>query len=154
MKALRPSATLVIAAFAAMAATACATTETASTPTAAATATVAKPAPAATPAPAMKVVEKPAAFAICGACHGSAPDAPPGLGPNLFAVAGKKAGTAHPDFDYSAALKNSGKTWTPENLSAFIQDPAKFIPDNNMDFPGLPDAAQAKAVADYMATLH
>lgn len=144
----RPSAPLWLVALAAMAAASCATT-TPSAPAPAAKPAAAAPAPAATAA-----VEKPAAFAICGACHGSSANAAPSLGPNLFGIAGKKAGTAHPDFDYSAALKNSGKTWTPENLAAFIQDPAKFIPDNNMDYPGVPDPVAAKAIADYVATLH
>jgi cytochrome c len=152
-----PSAIVWLAALAAMAVASCATAVPSVPAAPAPAAPAAKPAtPAATPAPAAAAaaVAKPAAFGICSGCHGSSAGAPPSLGPNLFGVAGKKAGSAHPDFDYSAALKNSGKTWTPENLTAFIQDPGKTIPGNNMDFPGLPDPATAKSIADYMATLH
>jgi cytochrome c2 len=152
MKLPHPYASLWLSALAAMAAASCATTPAsppASTPAEAAPAAPA--APAARPAAA---VERPAAFAVCGACHGTAADAAPSLGPNLFGVAGKPAGTAHPDFDYSAALKASGKVWTPENLAAFLQDPAGFIPGNNMDYPGVSDEATAKSIADYMASLH
>lgn len=151
----RPSATLLLSAFAAIALSACATSPSPAVAKPAApvaTAPAAAKAAAAAPA-ASKPIERPAAFAVCAACHGAAPNAPPGLGPNLFAVAGKKAGTAHPDYDYSDALKKSGKVWTPENLAAFVQDPAKSIPDNNMDYPGVTDAATAKAIAEYMATL-
>ncbi|THD73121.1 c-type cytochrome [Phenylobacterium sp.] len=119
----RPSATLWLAALAA----------------AAATSAMAQPA---TP---------PADFAVCTACH----EVKPGgvsLGPTLFGVAGRKAGSV-PDFDYSPALKAWGMSWTPENLQAFILDPAKTVPNNKMDYSGAADAATAKAIADYLATL-
>ena len=153
----RPSATLLLAALSALAVSACATSPApasapakVSTPVAAAPA--AKPVAPAAPA-ATKVVERPAAFAVCAACHGSTANASPGLGPNLFGIGGKPAGSAHPDFDYSDALKKSGKVWNAETLAAFLQDPGKYIPDNNMDYPGVSDAASAKAIAEYTASL-
>jgi len=109
--------------------------------TAAATAARAQPAPA-----------PPADFAVCSACHESTAKAAPSVGPNLFNVGGRKAGTA-PDFDYSDALKNSGITWTSDTLSAFILDPAKTVPGNKMDYGGAADAAAAKAIADYLMSL-
>lgn len=151
---LRSSATFLIAAFAAVAAAGCATSPESEAPSAPAAAATPAPAAPAAPAASTAAVAKPALFAVCSACHGTTADAPPGLGPNLVGVVGKKAGTAHPDFDYSDALKNSGKVWTPETLAAFLQDPAKVIPGNDMDYPGVPDAATAKQIADYMATLH
>ncbi|MBI1358704.1 MAG: c-type cytochrome [Alphaproteobacteria bacterium] len=143
----RPPATVVLAALAAIAATACASQP--ATAPAAASAPAAAPAAAATPA----VVERPAAFAVCAACHGTTADAPPSLGPNLFGVAGKKAGSV-PGYDYSDAMKASTIVWTPENLAAFVADPAKVIPDNNMDFPGVSDSDADKAIAAYLASLH
>jgi cytochrome c len=95
-------------------------------------------------------VAQPASFAICGACHATKADSPPGIGPNLFNIAGKKAGSVDGDFDYSDALKASGKMWTPENLEAFIRAPATAVPGNKMDFPGSPDA---KAIAAYVGSL-
>jgi cytochrome c len=94
----------------------------------------------------------PADFAVCSACHESTAKAAPSVGPNLFNVGGRKAGTA-PDFDYSDALKNSGITWTSDTLSAFILDPAKAVPGNKMDYGGATDAAAAKALADYLMSL-
>jgi|SRR5579859_2558292 len=123
MRLRRPSATLWLAAIAA----------------AAATSAMAQPA---TP---------PADFAVCTSCHEIKPGGV-SLGPTLFGVAGRKAG-AVADYDYSPALKAWGMSWTPENLTAFILDPAKTVPGNKMDYSGASDAATAKAIADYLATL-
>jgi len=111
--------------------------------TAAATAALAQPPAPATP---------PADFAVCGACHENTAKAQPSVGPNLFNIGGRKAGTAA-DYDYSPAMKSSGTTWNADTLQAFILDPAKAVPGNKMDFPGAPDAASAKAIADYLMTL-
>jgi cytochrome c len=94
----------------------------------------------------------PADFAVCSACHESTAKAAPSVGPNLFAVGGRKAGAA-PDFDYSDALKNSTTIWSADTLSAFILDPAKAVPGNKMDYGGASDAKAAKAIADYLMTL-
>jgi cytochrome c len=93
----------------------------------------------------------PADFAICAACHEIKPGGV-SLGPSLFGVAGRKAGSLA-DYDYSPAMKSWGMDWTPENLAAFILDPAKTVPNNKMDYSGASDAATAKAIADYLATL-
>jgi cytochrome c len=74
------------------------------------------------------------------------------VGPNLFGVFGRKAGAA-PGHEGSDALKKSGITWNAQTLAAFVTDPAKAVPDNDMDYPGVSDAATVKAIVDYMATL-
>ena len=148
MSIFRPSRTVWLAAIAAIAVTACAT--------APATETSAKPAASPAPAPAAAAASVPAtppsAFGICGACHATTANAPPKLGPNLFGIVGRKAGAA-PGFDSSDAMKNSGITWNSENLQAFVRDPGKTVPNNDMDFPGVSDADSAKAVVAYLATL-
>jgi cytochrome c len=93
----------------------------------------------------------PPLFAVCQACHESTADAGASVGPNLFAVGGRKAGTAK-DFDYSDAMKNSSVIWSADTLTAFVTDPAKTIPNNKMDYSGA-DAATAKQIADYLMTL-
>jgi cytochrome c len=126
---------------------------------AAATAALAQPAQPAQPpgqAPAAAPAAQPAAtppgeFGICGACHESKAGAGPSLGPNLFGVGGRKAGSVA-DYDYSPAMKASGITWSADTLAAFITDPNKTVAGNKMDYPGA-DAATAKAVADYLMTL-
>jgi cytochrome c len=94
----------------------------------------------------------PADFAVCSACHESTAKAAPSLGPNLFGVGGRKAGSA-PDFDYSDAMKSSTVVWSADTLSAFVLDPAKTIPGNKMDYGGAPDPKAAKAIADYLMSL-
>lgn len=101
-----------------------------------------------TPAPA---AAPPADFAVCGACHEATANARPSLGPNLWNIGGRKAGSVA-DYDYSPAMKASGITWSADTLQAFIVDPGKTVPDNKMDYPGA-DAAAAKAIADYLMGL-
>jgi cytochrome c len=86
------------------------------------------------------------------ACHGMAKDAPPSIGPNLWGVVGRKAGST--DYAYSPAMKAYGQTWAAENLQAYVQSPATAVPGTIMTYPGVPDPAAAKAVVDYLATLH
>ena len=149
--------TVLLAVIAAAAVSACATSPAA--------APAAKPAASAPAAPAAKAsaasaaaagaaksTTPPPAFAICSACHGTTASAPPGLGPNLFGVVGRKAGSVA-DYDYSPAMKASGKVWTAEALQAFVLDPGKAVPGNKMDYDGAADASTAKAIAEYMTTL-
>lgn len=154
--ATRPSAPIWLAALAALAASACATqpaAEPAAKPAPVAAAKPAAPAaPAAAPSPAATALAPPPSFVVCTGCHGTKPGAPPSLGPNLFGLAGKKAG-AVPGFVYSDAMKASTLVWTEATLAAFTADPAKTIPDNEMDFSGISDPAAAKAIGAYLAAL-
>ena len=107
------------------------------------------PAPPQRPAPA---AAPPADCAGCQACHETTAGARPSLGPNLFGVGGRKAGSIA-DFDYSDAMKASTTVWDAETLKAFILDPAKAMPGNKMDYPGASDETSAKAIADYLMSL-
>lgn len=93
----------------------------------------------------------PPSFGVCAACHESTPNARPSLGPNLFGVGGRKAGS-FADYDYSPAMKASTTVWTAETLAPFIQDPTKALPGNKMDYDGS-DTDTAKAIAAYLMTL-
>jgi cytochrome c len=113
------------------------------------------PASPAIPAPATPVPQPatpPAAAQDCMACHGMAKDAAPSIGPNLWNVIGRKAGSA--DYPYSPAMKAYGQNWTAATLQVFIQSPATVVPGTAMAYAGLPDPAVAKAVVDYLSTLH
>jgi cytochrome c len=91
-------------------------------------------------------------FVRCAICHKTAKDAGNGLGPNLFGVGGRKAGTAA-GFAYSDAMKNSGIVWTEDKLEAYIGDPKGVVPGNRMAFAGLSNHQQADDVAAYLMTL-
>src|SRR5262249_50601744 len=87
-------------------------------------------------------------FVECAACH-SVERGVNNVGPSLAGLFGRHAGSL-PDFRYSAAMRKSGITWTPDELNEFISDPQKRVPANRMPYAGLTDAA---ARADLIAYL-
>ncbi len=91
-------------------------------------------------------------FARCTVCHTAEKGGPNRVGPNLFGVVGRKAGTL-PGYSYSTAMKNSGITWSQENLEVYLLNPSKMVPGNKMPFAGFSDHQQAEDVAAYLATL-
>ena len=103
------------------------------------------------PVPAPASATPPALFAVCQACHESTVGANASVGPNLWGIGGRKAGSL-PGFDYSPAMKGSPMVWSADTLTAFLTDPAKTIPGNAMDYPGN-DPATAKVLADYLMSL-
>jgi cytochrome c len=106
----------------------------------------------ATAAQAGDAVKGKTVFQRCAICHRVDKGGGNGLGPNLFGVFGRKAGTAA-GFSYSAAMKSSGLTWSADKLSAYIEHPAKVVPGNRMAFAGLPNPEQRADVVAYLATL-
>lgn len=93
-----------------------------------------------------------AVFQRCAICHRAEKDGGNGLGPNLFGVIGRKAGTVE-NFAYSSAMKNSGITWSPDKLTAYIEHPSAVVPGNRMAFAGIGNAEQRADVVAYLATL-
>jgi len=96
------------------------------------------------------VLKGKSAFAICAMCHSDLPGKN-GIGPSLFGVVGRDAGSA-PGFKYSEAMKTAGK-WTPERLDAFIAAPKAVVPGTAMPFGGVKDAAKRADIVAYLGTL-
>ncbi len=119
------------------------------TPSAAASAS---PSPTAAPAPAAAAaVAAPPAFALCRACHSVEPGQN-GIGPTLAGVYGAKS--AHiASFDYSAAMEGAGLTWNEATLDRYLENPNGVVPGTTMSFAGVKNAAQRKAIIDYLKTL-
>ncbi|MDE3080957.1 MAG: cytochrome c family protein [Paracoccaceae bacterium] len=88
----------------------------------------------------------------CAVCHSNAKDAPNKIGPNLFGVVGRKAGS-YAGYNYSPAMKNSGITWTEEKLEAYIEHPQQVVAGNKMPFGGISDHKQTEDLAAYLASL-
>ncbi|MFD2174904.1 c-type cytochrome [Rhodobacter lacus] len=74
-------------------------------------------------------------FSKCKACHSIiAPDGTEivkgaKVGPNLYGVVGRTAGT-YPEFKYKdsiIALGETGFAWTEEEIAEYVKDPAKFL---------------------------
>lgn len=89
------------------------------------------------------------AFQTCAACHSLEPGRNL-TGPSLANVLGRKAGTV-PGFQrYSDALKRSGTVWNEQNLDAWLKEPEKFIPGNDMAFPGIKDDKARRDLIAYL----
>lgn len=86
---------------------------------------------------------------VCATCHSFDQGGPNLLGPNLWAVVGRPVGS-HGGFNYSAALKAHGGTWSYEALDAYIASPARAIPGNRMGYAGM---RRAQDRADLLAWL-
>jgi cytochrome c len=88
-------------------------------------------------------------FNQCKACH-SAKAGENRIGPSLFGVVGRKSGSIE-GFKYSDAMKNAGRTWTPEDLDKYLSDPKATVPGNKMAFPGLKKPEDRQNVIAYLA---
>jgi cytochrome c len=95
---------------------------------------------------------RPASFGQCAVCHSDKQGQKSGFGPNLYGIAGTKAG-AVPGYAFSAAMASSGVQWNRENLDAFLQSPQSRIPGTKMSFSGVKDAAKRKEIVDYILGL-
>lgn len=91
-------------------------------------------------------------FARCMVCHTADKGGPNRVGPNLFGVVGRKAGTL-PGYSYSTAMKSSGITWDEEVLAKYLVAPSKMVPGTKMPFGGFSEPTQAADVAAYLGTL-
>jgi cytochrome c len=92
------------------------------------------------------------AFQKCYSCHSVDRNEKDLSGPNLAGVIGRRAG-ALPNFTYSPAMKNAGAgglVWNDEALDRYLADPLEMIPETTMSFPGVKNAAERRALVDYL----
>ncbi len=92
-----------------------------------------------------------AKFAVCRTCHTTAQGAGDMIGPNLWGIFGRKAGS-EPGFSYSDALKNAGWTWDADRINTWITNPHAVLPDTKMSFVGVPDANDRRDIIAYLKT--
>jgi cytochrome c len=98
-------------------------------------------------------VEKGAAAAkVCQTCHTFEKDGPNRVGPNLYGIVGDKKGEGR-GFNFSAALKAKGGTWTFDDLNQFLANPKGFVPGTAMGFAGIQKDSQRADVIDYLDSL-
>lgn len=89
------------------------------------------------------------AYRACIACHSLEPSRHL-TGPSLAGLIGRKAGTADRFLRYSEAMKKSGVVWSEQTLDAWLANPARFIPNNDMVFPGMPDSQARQDLVAYL----
>jgi cytochrome c len=76
----------------------------------------------------------------CEQCHDLSNGGPNKIGPNLWGMVDAARGTGRNGFDFSAAMKAKGGTWTYDELFKFLKSPGAYIPGTKMSFAGLPSA--------------
>ncbi|MBS7793044.1 cytochrome c family protein [Roseococcus sp. SDR] len=92
-------------------------------------------------------------FNQCRACHTANEGGRNGVGPNLYRVYGRAAGSIE-GFRYSAPMRakaGEGLVWNEANLRAYLADPKAVVPAGSMSFQGFRDNAQN--ISDVIAYL-
>jgi cytochrome c2 len=98
------------------------------------------------------------AFQFCFSCHSVEKNQTETLsGPNLNGVIGRPIASKQ-GFEYSPALKTfaaGGKSWTPELIAQFIQNPAALVPGTAMQRPPGPRTPEDRAaLIEYLRKAH
>ena len=72
-----------------------------------------------------------------------------GVGPYLHGVVGREVAAAE-GYGYSGSLKPVADVWTPQELDAFLENPAGYAPGTTMGFSGLGDIEDRANVIAYL----
>ena len=88
-------------------------------------------------------------FKKCAACHSVAQGGANKIGPALWGVLGRKAGSVS-GYKYSKAMAAYGKSWTIEEMNGFLIKPKDWIKGTKMSFAGIKNAKERAAVILYM----
>ena len=88
-------------------------------------------------------------FKKCTACHSIAQNGDNKIGPALWGVLGREAGSIS-DYKYSKAMAAHGKSWSFEEMDGFLIKPKVWIKGTKMSFVGLKNAKERAAVILYM----
>ena len=88
-------------------------------------------------------------FKKCAACHSITKGGGNKIGPALWGVLGRQAGSVS-DYKYSKAMAAHGKTWSFEEMNSFLIKPRDWIKGTKMSFAGLKSKNDRVAVILYM----
>lgn len=91
-------------------------------------------------------------FNQCRACHTINQGGRNGVGPNLFGIVDRAAGSIE-GFRYSAPMREraaAGLVWNTENLMAYITDPKAIVPGGSMSYVGLRNEEQRNNLLAYI----
>ena len=88
-------------------------------------------------------------FKKCVACHSIAKEGGNKIGPALWGVLGRQAGSIS-DYKYSKAMATHGKSWSFEEMNGLLIKPKDWIKGTKMTFVGLKKETERAAVILYM----
>ena len=88
-------------------------------------------------------------FKKCIACHSITKGGGNKIGPALWNVLGRQAGSVS-DYKYSKAMAAHGKAWSFEEINEFLIKPKDWIKGTKMTFIGLKNEKDRAAVILYM----
>jgi len=87
----------------------------------------------------------------CAECHSVKPGKNR-KGPSLFAVMGRRAGTAD-GFNYSDGIKSSGIVWSEKTVADYISAPRAVVPQGKMKFDGKLTPAETADLIGFLTSL-
>ena len=88
-------------------------------------------------------------FKKCAACHSIAEGGKNKIGPALWGVLGRQAGSL-PDYKYSKAMAAHGEKWSFKEMNGFLIKPKNWIKGTKMSYAGLKSEKERAAVILYM----
>ena len=88
-------------------------------------------------------------FKKCAACHSISEGGKNKIGPALWGVLGRQAGSL-PDYKYSKAMAAYDKNWTFEEMNGYLKKPQSHIKGTKMAFAGLRKEKDRASVILYL----
>ena len=89
----------------------------------------------------------------CKSCHINKDNGKHGMGPNLFGVMGRKAGTVEGYKKFSDGMKASGVVWDDASMDKIMVNSTKFVAGGKMKGIKIKDATDRKNITAYIKTL-
>ena len=88
-------------------------------------------------------------FKKCAACHSASKGGGNKIGPALWGVIGRKAGSIS-NYKYSKAMSGFGKTWNFETVNTFLIKPKDYIKGTKMAYAGLKKEKDRASIILYL----